>query len=313
MDGSQMRTEDHPSPLSKKLAPPRSNWTALHPVERLCREEMPRRAEDRLGLEAEVVSVTLDYIGRSALVDLLAEDDLILLYAAASGPVGLVSSDAALLSALIEVQMLGRVLGTSREPRPPTTTDTVIARPMLSEWLSALEVHLPMPGEASLGSRVPDPRAARLTLDDGHFRVLTVTLALGGGKRQGRLMVACPEIVVSGDRRGPSQHALLRRHLERVETTLTGVLAELPVPLEEVRALREGDVLPLPLDATERMLLVAASGETVASARLGRLGPMRAVRVRPPELPRPEKKAAPPEAEPLDPLPEEETLSADQG
>lgn len=265
--------------LKKKLAPPRSAWTALHPVERYCREEMPRRAEDRLGLEAEVVSVTIDYLARDALVDMLGDGDLMFLYAAADGPVGIVSADAMLLASLIEVQMLGRVLAFAREDRAPSSTDGIIARPMLSDWTGALSEYLPMSGPANLGSRIPDVRSARLTLDDGHFRVLTVTLDLGHGQRQGRFAVACPEIVVSSDRHGPSQHETLRRHLQAIETQLTAVIATVPKTMDEVTSFQEGDVLALPDDALSRLTLVAPEGDIIATARLGKMDRKRAVRL----------------------------------
>lgn len=286
-------TAEQERPLKRKLAPPRSTWTAQTPLERVCREELPRRSEDRLGLEVEVVSVALDYLAREKLVGHLSDNDLMFVFTAMNGPVGLVSADPMLLAALIEVQMLGRVLGSTREDRVPTTTDGIIARPTLADWVSAVQDHLPMPGRAAMGPRIPDVRAARLTLDDGHFRTLTVSLAMGGGARQGRLVVACPEIIVTSNQTGPSQHETLRRHLEAVTTPLQAILARLPQGIDEVGALEVGQVLPLPEDALNTLRLITDTGEIIAFGKLGKLERRRAVRIKPP------RKAQPP-PEPAD-------------
>lgn len=80
----------------------------------------------------------------------------------------------------------------------------------------------------------------------------------------------------------------------QVEAQLEAVIARVKLPLGQVTSLREGDLLPLPLAALDRVGLDSSSGQTVGQGRLGQNRGMRAVRLGEIELLRREVRLANP-------------------
>jgi flagellar motor switch/type III secretory pathway protein FliN len=162
--------------------------------------------------------------------------------AATGTPGGLAVVDAALMTALIEVQTTGRVTASRREPRAPTAVDAALVRHALDGWFAGLS-------DAGEGQRwpavlgpVPDLRAALLKLEEGRWTETRVDLDLGGGKREGRLSLYLP-VPREARRDDP---AALQTVVLPVETVLDAVLCRVRVPLRTVLSLAPGQLLPLP-------------------------------------------------------------------
>lgn len=245
------------------------------PEARAWRVALPRAAEASVGLDLQVLAVEQ---AERTLAEILADWKDTGLALLAHGPGegrGLLMADAALLSALIEVQTLGRPLATVMQPRPATDVDAALVAPVLDAWIGAVaEEGCTSVAGWHAGPRLADARAAALALNDGGFRYGRLSLSLGDGARSGLLEFCLPEATLATVANGP-------RGLDdprlTVATRLDVELHRMALSLGDMRALGVGDEFVLPRAALGLVRLVAGGQRVVGHGRLGRLGAARAV------------------------------------
>ncbi|MEL6170129.1 MAG: FliM/FliN family flagellar motor switch protein [Pseudomonadota bacterium] len=262
------------------------------------RAQLPRSADAGLGLVAALSSFEEGRTSRESLLGGLGNCDLMLSFEASSGR-GLAVLDPELVTGLIEVQTTGMVTSTPKDSRPPTGTDAALTADVLNRWLVDVEgLYTDRGGDTPLrgyrlGRKIADTRAAMLSLDDGGFIVQRLVIDLGAaGERTGTLTLAYPADAVRAAIRSASAGPE-RGMVEAAEVELRGVLMRLRMPLDELRALGPGDILPFEPEQLGAVRVETADGRAVAKARLGQKGGHRALKLVAEETKGPEPQAAP--------------------
>lgn len=277
------------SPLKRRLAPPRPvRGVGDSAVEALLRVEVPRASDQLLAMQSDVQAVTLSTMEHSAVVAALSRHDLICLMSRESRDVGLLVVDIGLLTALVEIQTLGKVTSVPAKERVPTRTDAVVISDMIDKWIADISR---VAGEAGLAADVPfsgfvrehgilDLRAVELTLDPGQYRSMRITMALGDDAKIGVLTVFVPAAAAAwGGADGGTLGARLRPHLMDAPAGMQAILTRFQHPLKKVLALKVGDVLPIDPHCLTRLVLEVREGAPLAQGRLGQVNGYRAVRL----------------------------------
>lgn len=235
----------------------------------------------------------------AALDDMLAmpgQGDMLVALMRQGIMVGLAVLDKELRSALGEVQTVGHVLPTPPEDRPPTATDCALVVP----FLQAVLLHLadtagrtPLAGwsdHVQIGRQVASPRAAGLILPEENYRIMRLALDLQAGDRQGALILALPDHLVSRPAPLPATttgdwETRFRAAVNAAPVRLRAEVARFKVPLSVAETFAPGQIVPLPGCLVTSVTLRARDGRKVATARLGQSGGLRAVRLERPAQP----------------------------
>lgn len=218
----------------------------------------------------------------------LPENGLILALEGPVGATGLVVACGQTVAAAIEAQTLGRVSSGAAPDRTPTGTDASMIRGLVDLTLEGFALlaaecrGLPMIEGFVTGARILDARAAGMFLDDAPHRMLTAELDFASGAKTGSLLLILPKIPPKAaltDQRETGWGAQLEKAVMGSTARLDAQLCRLKIPLSEAVRFEVGQEIPLTGASIDDLTLKALNGKTVASARLGRSGPMRAVRV----------------------------------
>lgn len=251
------------------------------------RVAVAQAAEDVAALVALAASVDEKRTVRETFVEELPEHALLALCEGPESRFGMVVIDPQALAALIEVQTTGRVVPHKAEPRAPTRTDAILS----ADFINRLqEVFAEMAAEADLpvlpaieGFRyalpLSDARAVSMTLEDIPYRQFTLTLDMGGGAKEGQLQLLFP---YDPPRRRPADGEATETLAETVmdsQAEMQVVLHRLDMPLQAVRALTVGQLMPVPQEALSSLVLEGVTGEQVSVGRLGQVNGHRAVRI----------------------------------
>ncbi len=274
--------------LKRRMAPPRPIKAAgAGAIEKLLGVVFPRSADQLLELQVDIRSVGFGQLDQAAVVTALKENDLICRMTRAGSNTGLVVVDPPLLSALIEIQTLGKVTDAPPNERSATRTDATVVGDILDRWLSdaasaakeqGLTPELLTNGYARVDGLL-DLRAIDLTLDPGQYGSMSVTMALGGDIKAGTLTFYAPVSTASQDDTfGSTLGHQLRPHLLDAPVEMTAVLARTSRSLDEVMSLNAGDVFPVLSEQLQSVRLETGNGTLVTTARLGQIGGNRAVR-----------------------------------
>ena len=247
----------------------------------------------RLGLALSVSAGSRGPSDLAEVLDAMPHDGLLVMLDGPDGRVGALALDFALLSALVEMQTVGRVLPRDPDPRPTTRTDAAIVAPLVDDILTRFAADLQPDTEGywaagyRFAARVPDVRGLGLLLGAPEYQLLRVPVDIARGLRAGRVVLALPMAVPpppdpGGDagQPAPDMAARLWARMLDVPTPLDAVLCRLLLPLAQVRALAVGDVLALPPEAMVTTRLEAAPKRAIAEAQLGHMNGRRALRLR---------------------------------
>jgi len=193
------------------------------------------------------------------------------------------------VAAVLEAQLTGQVLPQAAADRRPTGTDAMMVEGVLDQVLLhfaayAADCQPPLPvGGYLSGTTLSDARAAVLTLEDAAHLQFDLTLDFATGAKTGRLRLLFPAEAPSDGIPGGGGAAWresFQRNVFASEAQLEAVLCRLSLPVAEIAALQPGDLLPLGRASLDGVHLKGPDGGTVQTVRLGRSGPMRAVRIR---------------------------------
>lgn len=285
--------------IRKKVAAARSNQPDGGPgADRAWRLALARAANDILALPLEVARLSVNRRSLAELLELAPERALIAVLEGPAEGLGILMLSPPVLTAMIEMQTIGRVSSSAPPVRKPTRTDASMVADMIDQALQELESGLESDpdliwaGGFNYASFLDDPRPLGLLLEEEHYRVIQAELRLGNGAKSGAVMLALP---AEGRGRAPKPAptatpapvaaALFSKALSdqvmRTEADIAAVLHRFTVPLSFVMALKTGDLVPLSTAALDRIVLEGLDGRPLASGRLGQNRGMRAVRLAP--------------------------------
>ena len=246
-----------------------------------------RVAQQGLGLPVTLLGAHMTEVGRSGVLAGVDDGDLIVQLEQDGDLPGVMALNFELLSALVEVQTLGVVGRSAAQPRGLTSTDAAVALPLIDGTLSGFEALLPEFKDAPcpgfhFGAWVKSPTLLAAHLPDGGYDLFEVMLEIGTGQRQGRLLLALPQIVetaTEAPETEPTQANSERFQHEVLESQvrLDVVLHRLEIPVGEVGAFKPGDLLTIPLRSLSEVSLYAGGKKPVATGILGQLSGARAV------------------------------------
>jgi hypothetical protein len=193
---------------------------------------------------------------------------------------GLFTMDGALIDAVIELQMLGKVMGMERLDRPITAIDAGLSEVFVRAALAAFKAGpAGLSGLTTLGPQ-QDRAALRLALGEGRYDVLRAQIDLGPGIKTGVCSIwlpAEPARVIATPRKAAS--GAMKAVLDRCKVDLTAQISGIDVSALALARLTQGSLLPLPMSAISEVELRDCTDAPFAQARLGRLHGARALRI----------------------------------
>ncbi|MBV2361730.1 FliM/FliN family flagellar motor switch protein [Thalassococcus sp. CAU 1522] len=253
------------------------------------RRAMARTADVLWGLALMAQDDHLVDCDQDGVVHAIDGDHLLMLLDGPDGLPGVVSVDRAAMTAMIEVQTLRQVTQLPLDDRPMTQTDAAMLAPFVDGVLARMADYLegdPMQSATAgfrFGALIEDARAASLLLDAPGYYLFRVDVDLALGRRRGTIQVVLPKRPVcagqSAEGDGDESAGPYSDTLMQVPARLEAVLARVPVSLDTVQTLAPGDLIELPADALDGLVLHSRFGDPVAGGRLGQLNGMRAVRL----------------------------------
>lgn len=260
-------------------------------VERVVALSVARAGQDELGTPMRLSRLRQDRRVLAEVVETLPEPALILVLDDKAGE-GLATAviDAALMAGMVEALTTGTVTPGEGPARRATRTDAALLAPVIDRMMSALEVAAGEVGLVALArgfrfaSVAEGGRALSLLLEDGVYRLLAAEVDLAAGARQGQLWLALPEARPAvmpqvADSASLRFRADLQAQVEGAQVRLEAVLHRLTLSLGQVMALQVGQTLALPRADVARIAVEGLDRRPVATARLGRHGSMRALRL----------------------------------
>lgn len=283
--------------LRRKLATARPVETGAETGGRAWRVAFARAARDCIGLDLAVPILRDDRRSLGELLDLVPDRALLAVLEGPGQGLGLLAMSPDLLAAVIEMQTIGRVTATAPLPRRPTRTDAAMSARLIDVALATLETALATSPDLTwtagfrYASFLDEPRPLSLLLDDVPYRLLVCDLEIGGGVRQGRVLLALP-----AEGRGPKPApappadetpvtaqawaAAMQGAVLGSEVTLEGVIARTRLPLAQAMALEVGMILPLKGARIDQVAVSVPGGVVVATGKLGQHKGMRALKLR---------------------------------
>lgn len=266
-------------------------------ADRSWRLALARAAHDHLNLDLDVTAAQLGRRSLAELLELPPDHSLIAVLEGPAEGLGLLVIDPMVLAGMVEALTLGKVGRSALIPRKPTRTDAAMVIEMIDAALTGLEVALAQ--EADLiwaggfryASFIEDPRPLGLLLEDIPYRVLTSSLSLAEGARQGQIMLAFPAegrgmaavapSSLPALKAGPDFATALAAQVEAVDCVLDAVLSRVSLPLSRILQLEVGEVIALPNSGIDRIHIEGIDGRRVGEGRLGQNRGLRAVRLSP--------------------------------
>ena len=250
------------------------------------RRSLARAASELCDLPLAVLAARQTNRNPEDLPDVLSDEHLLVILDGPDGRIGAVTMDAALVTALLQKQTIGQVMGKAPSQRNYTPTDAAMMAGFLerafSKILSMLEGHSDKVifSGYRFGAQVDSVRSLVLGLEAEDYRLISVTVDLALGVMQGSLNLILPEptpeqLGQSGIAAGPS----LGSNLGSMRAELSAVLCKMRVPLNELSALKVGDLVPLEQAFLYETDLISIGGQSIAQGKLGQMNGSRAVRL----------------------------------
>jgi len=279
------------------------------------RVTLAKVADDLCNMAMAAIGIKISRVDGPSVAPLLEGPNLLLLLDGPMGRNGAAVLDLSLVSGLVQQNTIGKVLEADGDvERQMTSTDAAICAPILDQLLMRA-AELPDDREegdllrgVQFGAQVPSPRLMLMALEAPEYRVITLTIDLAGGKRQGVLTLILPELdaaarvdpAAAKDPKGKSTPAVppvqktLARTVLSLNTDLRVRLDQLRMPWVDLNALKVGDTLPLVIQDFSKVDVVTTTGAVVARGTLGQIKGTRAVRLfaRPKPLTQPRRRAS---------------------
>lgn len=259
------------------------------------------RAADRLyQLPVEPDEVQVGAATLAELPELVPEGALLAVLQGPGDAVAMAALCPEAVTALIEIQTLGRVTGRPVERRKLTRADAMLCADFINATLTELASELgPMKGFSCLtgfryATHLTDLRPLLLMLDDKPHRSLLFQLRLGGAQtRQARIFMAFPqrEAAIAPPPRpapasegpapapDPARVPSLAAAVREAPVEVVGVLCRRRITLGELRALAPGQMLPLPRVSLSEARLETTDGQLLSVGKFGKSDGCHAIRL----------------------------------
>ena len=250
------------------------------------RRSVARAAEDLCELPMAVIAARQTNRVPEDLGGLLSDKHLLVVLDCPEGRIGAATFDAAAVTALIQQQTMGTVLGMSGDERNYTPTDAAMVADFLEKLFSKVTTLLEEQTDLRIfegyrfGAQVEDVRTLVLGMEADDYRVINLNVDLSTGKMQGEICLVLPEPSVeeydeANSVRGPR----LGSSVGSMRAELSAVLCKKRIPLRQFSGLKAGDLLPLDQAYLYETDLIAINGQHIAKGRLGQINGARAVRL----------------------------------
>lgn len=226
------------------------------------------------------------------LLERIEDRALVLLTEGPQDALGLCLMSSGLLAGLTEWQTMRRISPAPPQPRIPTRTDASIVAGWLDRVLTEFAAgHAGIPLVWATGFRfssyLPDARPLEHLLEDTTYRLLTAEISMAGGKKDGVLWLAFPNVSQArphaqtgeGGATDPVWSAKVERAVMAASVRLDAVLARINLPLATLMNLRVGGMLPLSMKMIDKVGLEGPNHQSVAIGRLGQSQGYRALRL----------------------------------
>lgn len=255
---------------------------------------LARAARDAMGLDLEFRSLTIARRSLAEILDLVPDRALLALLDGPMGGLGVILLAPMVTATFIEKQTLGRLSAQPPAPRKASRIDAAMVAGVIDRALAGLdevlaeEADLIWAGGFRYASYLEDARPLALMLEEAEYRVLAAEVALGGGGREGRVILVLPAVgrgvspAVPMDEtavEAPQFTAALSAQVMQADCRLDAVIGRLVLPLRQIMALTAGETLLLPSAALDAVSLETPEGRHVAPARLGQHRGMRAMKL----------------------------------
>lgn len=231
------------------------------------------------------------------LPELLPEQSLLIVLQGPGDQIGAMALGFETVTALIEVQALGRVTARSAERRRLTRSDAAICVDFVNALMAELATEMAaVEGSGAIAgyryaTHLDDPRPLVLMLEDRPYRSLSLKLRLGGLEtRDGTILIALPHkpdvraqaVVPAAPAVLPVADATLAGALSGAPVEVVGVLCRRMLTLGELRGLVPGKLLALPRVNLSEARLETRDGQMLAWGKLGEAEGCHALRLHDP-------------------------------
>lgn len=249
---------------------------------------LSKAAEVELGLPMRAQIIKEELVNQAQVLEALDDESLLLMLEGPHDARGVAVFDLQALSALIEVQTLGKVLTTEAAKRRPTRIDGAMCEVLLDRVLKEFEGHLKETASSDwckgyrFDKQVTSLRLLGLALTDVPYRLFHLPLDIADGAKQGLLQIVLPAqgvrrktaVGVDGGWEQSMKLAVGDSHVE-----ISGVLHRTQQTLAQVQAMQVGDLLAVPQACISGVSMEGSDGCFVGNARLGQQNGFRALRI----------------------------------
>lgn len=255
---------------------------------------LARATRDAMGLDLEFRRLSIARRSLAEILETVPDRALIAVLDGPQGGLGVIMLAPSVTATLIEMQTLGRLASQLAPPRKASRIDAAMVAGVIDRALAGLddtlaeEADLIWAGGFRYASYLEDPRPLGLMLEEDSYRVLSAEVVLGGGMREGEVILVLPATgrgtrpEVQPDQTEPEAPQFtqaLTAQVLQADCQLDAVVGRLVLPLRQIMSLAVGEVLVLPSAAVDAVSLETIEGRRVASARLGQHRGMRAVKL----------------------------------
>lgn len=288
---AEKTTDGRGGVLARKLAVARegTGGSANSATLKVLRRSMARAAADLCDLPLAVIAARQLNCGAEDLSRYISDEKLLVVLDGPNGRIGAATLDAPTVTALIQQQTMGQVMGKAPTERHYTSTDAAMTADFIDRAFGKAVSMLDGQPDLKLfegfqfGARIEDVRSLLLGLEADDYRVIEMTLDLSCGAMQGAVTLIIPEPTSadlgengggSGDF-GPS----LANGMGAMRVEMTAVLCKMKVPVSRFSSLQIGDILPLDQAFLYETDLISIDGHNISGGRLGQINGARAVRL----------------------------------
>lgn len=250
------------------------------------RRSVARAAEDLCELPMAVIAARQTNRAPEDLAGLLSNKHLLIVLDCPQGRIGAATLDAAAVTALIQQQTMGCVLGMHSDERNYTPTDAAMVSGFIENLFGKVVSLLEDQSDLRIfegfrfGAQVEDVRTLVLGMEADDYRVINLNVDLATGKMQGEICLVLPEPSVEEyDEANAIRGPRLGASVGSMRAELSAVLCKVRIPLRQFAALKVGEMLPLDQAYLYETDLLSINGNTIAKGRLGQMNGARAVRL----------------------------------
>jgi flagellar motor switch/type III secretory pathway protein FliN len=256
-----------------------------------------KQADHLMGLAASALSVTRRPLSAENVGDFIDPAALTLLMDGPGNTGAAAMLHPALVTGLIQQQTTGRVkpVPAGGEARTYTATDAALCAPFIEALLARAATLPEEQGDRDLlqgyrfGVWAKGARQAQLALDAPGYEVVEMVIDMAAGTRAGTLSLILPKPQKaqspSPDPDADMEDAVhvpsntLADQVLDLTAELTVALTRLRMPLQNLSAIKPGDVLDLEISSMAQALVLDSNGRAISRCILGQIDGFRAVQV----------------------------------